>query len=860
MGVVFNPLIFSGFDVTGSGGGGGGGDAHWEAPVANAAALPTLGNSNGDVRVTQDTSDAWIWNASASRWVNTGVKESALFGSTPSPQGYEIVDDNSVPNQRTHELVLQPADATNPGAVSVGAQSFGGAKTFEGDVFINSELDMLSHAIVNVIDPVDPQDVATKNYVDTLPSSGANTALSNLISPTAVNQDLTFNTGSIITNIKTVDTIGVRSSGITVQTGDASGVGIRTGNIILQSGIGDRPGAVVVQGGDSTGTFAGAGIGLTAGTNNGTGNGGSITILAGSSTSSGLPGDILIATGDNGTDRGLIGFQNGSEGTAGHVWTSIDTAGNGEWMAGSGGGANQTLSNLTAPTAINEDLIFDTGSTATLATAEGIGDDSSGLIISSGEAPGFNSGNVTVKSGDGEVDSGDLLLKSGDASSNSGIVELKSGDSSGGDTGNMEISTGAPDTGVSGNLTISTGDAEANASGTINITSGVADSTSGGVSIYTGDGTGTDSVTGTIVMSSGNATGTGASGDVNISSGISETTTGSLRFESASGQGTDGGSGSLTIQSGAAVGTGASGNFVMKSGDAVDSTSGSVNLTSGNTSTGESGSLFINSGSTSTGGNSGQVLLSSGNTTIGGNSGITQLITGNAVDGTSGGVNFATGAITGTGSSGSANISTGAVIDGDSGFISIATGAASGIGETGDIVISTGIPASGAQGKIILADGSEGLTGSIWTSSDTTGRGEWVLGGWVKYTLPVAAFSAASLSNDILVTTVPVRGIVKQAFAKHSTAFSGGGATTVLISFGSTVNSSNGLITDTEVTVAPASNVYNFNTGLSNLWAQDFVATEEIRAYMVSDVNIDTLTSGSIDLFVRFELIPTPTL
>ena len=45
-----------------------------------------------------------------------------------------------------------------------------------------------------VADPTSAQDVATKNYVDTH-SSGANTSLSNLTSPTAVNQDLTFNSG-----------------------------------------------------------------------------------------------------------------------------------------------------------------------------------------------------------------------------------------------------------------------------------------------------------------------------------------------------------------------------------------------------------------------------------------------------------------------------------------------------------------------------------------------------------------------------------------------------------------------------------------------------------------------------------------
>lgn len=52
----------------------------------------------------------------------------------------------------------------------------------------NTVPNALNHAIINVTDPTNPQDAATKNYVDTH-SSGANTALSNL-SSTAVNTDL----------------------------------------------------------------------------------------------------------------------------------------------------------------------------------------------------------------------------------------------------------------------------------------------------------------------------------------------------------------------------------------------------------------------------------------------------------------------------------------------------------------------------------------------------------------------------------------------------------------------------------------------------------------------------------------------
>lgn len=44
--------------------------SQWQAPVANAAALPTNGNQIGDVRVTLDSFDIYIWSGSA--WVLAG--------------------------------------------------------------------------------------------------------------------------------------------------------------------------------------------------------------------------------------------------------------------------------------------------------------------------------------------------------------------------------------------------------------------------------------------------------------------------------------------------------------------------------------------------------------------------------------------------------------------------------------------------------------------------------------------------------------------------------------------------------------------------------------------------------------------
>ena len=41
------------------------GDGHWKTPVSTVTALPTANNTVGDARVTQDTSDIYVWSGSA---------------------------------------------------------------------------------------------------------------------------------------------------------------------------------------------------------------------------------------------------------------------------------------------------------------------------------------------------------------------------------------------------------------------------------------------------------------------------------------------------------------------------------------------------------------------------------------------------------------------------------------------------------------------------------------------------------------------------------------------------------------------------------------------------------------------------
>lgn len=112
----------------------------WKTPVANAAALPTAGNADGDARVTLDTDEVWVWDDTSSRWENQQIQVTSGIGSTPNSQGYSISENETVADLRTNELVLQPADGSNPGIITTTAQNIAGNKTFDNDIIITGDL------------------------------------------------------------------------------------------------------------------------------------------------------------------------------------------------------------------------------------------------------------------------------------------------------------------------------------------------------------------------------------------------------------------------------------------------------------------------------------------------------------------------------------------------------------------------------------------------------------------------------------------------------------------------------------------------------------------------------------------------
>ena len=183
-------------------------------------------------------------------------------------------------------------------------------------------------------------------------------------------QDVIDNSGSVVIASGSATGGASNSGNISIQTGDAD---VNSGVVSIGSGVGGtQSGDLIFKSGDcpTTGLVEiGSGEGGTSGnlllyTGPGSDLSGEVQIYTGESDSSNTgtisiytggadvqSGDIFISTGNAatsssghiqlttgtaGTSRGDIRFQNGTEGSVGHVWTSTGVQGEGGWAAPAG--------------------------------------------------------------------------------------------------------------------------------------------------------------------------------------------------------------------------------------------------------------------------------------------------------------------------------------------------------------------------------------------------------------------------------------------------------------------------------------------------------------------------------------------
>lgn len=203
---------------------------------------------------------------------------------------------------------------------SIQTQLTGKANTDLSNIAPTASVSFNTQKITNVVDPTNPQDVATKNYVDTA-TSGANTTLSNLTSPTAINQDLVFNK----TAPKVTTTAGATAQPIIVQPGNInSGTGVAAQIIGGTSTTGTGGNAEIIGGAGVASAQAGGNASLTSGAGNSATSGTATVTTAASS----ITGAASLRTGNaSAGNSGAITIQTGT--STGGARGSITMSGNG---------------------------------------------------------------------------------------------------------------------------------------------------------------------------------------------------------------------------------------------------------------------------------------------------------------------------------------------------------------------------------------------------------------------------------------------------------------------------------------------------------------------------------------------------
>lgn len=398
---------------------------------------------------------------------------------------------------------------------------------------------------------------------------------------------------------------------------------------------------------------------------------------------------------------------------------AIDTA------LGTPTGANTALSNLAA-TSINQDLRPSTNNSKSLGSAtlnwanvygynflNGVESAALSLNTANSVTAATNSGSVTVKSGDktaGTGTSASVIVNSGtntvanntaitgaltlasglntsaNALGRSGTVSLVSGTTVGGASGSATLASGSSTNGSTGVVSISSGNSTSNSTGAITLLTGSTSDVSGGITLQTGTGT---------------------------------LTRGKIKFV----DGTEGTTGNVWTSTDAF----GNGNWAPLSGAFANSALSNLTTTSINTDLLSSSDLSRNIGSLSNRWFALYVsLINSGDTTLTAQS-------GDSTTGVSSDVFLKSGMTTGGGT--------------DSGTVNVNSGNA--VSNSGDVVVATGT-AGGTRGKIRLKDGSEGTSGWVWTSTDTTGGGAWMASGGSGANTALSNLITTAINTDLI--------------------------------------------------------------------------------------------------------------
>lgn len=127
-----------------------------------------------------------------------------------------------------------------------------------------------------------------------------------------------------------------------------------------------------------------------------------------------------------------------------------------------------------------------------------------------------------------------------------------------------------------------------------------------------------------------------------------------------------------------------------------------------------------------------------------------------------------------------------------------------------------------------------------------------ILPEWIKVTIPYTALQTAGLTNNALVYTLPIKGIIQQVLWNVTAAFSGGAIATILGTIGTAGSNAKYLASTTMASTGMTAG-QSLATGLP----ESLVSTTAINIYATSTIaNLSALTQGSVDIWILTSTLP----
>ena len=172
-------------------------------------------------------------------------------------------------------------------------------------------------------------------------------------------------------------------------------------------------------------------------------------------------------------------------------------------------------------------------------------------------------------------------------------------------------------------------------------------------------------------------------------------------------------------------------------------------------------------------------------------------------------------------------------------------------------VVSTGAQTFGGMKSFAAAS----VTAATGTGITTEYNGDHRRG-YFKITFTEAAFTAAALTEDLTVCTIPAKARVVSVIADTTTGFTGGGAAVATLRLGKTVNGQEYLL-DHSVFTTGTKGLVDGDLGTSINRANavqggdlpSWTASTDLKIRLTSDVNVGDLTAGSITFYITVEFI-----